>query len=203
MSDEEPAAEAERTPETYYVFKPSIAGASLEFLLQADRLEVRRGDRPFAHIPYRDIRKIRLAYRPVTMQNHRFITEIWSNAGAKASFASTSPRGIVGHDSFDAHYKLFVTELHRRVSAAGGTVEYLYGSPALLYWPGVLVFLGLCAGVIILAVQAVHSVESKTWTGFAMIGAMLLYFLWQTGTFFYRNRPGDYRPDALPPQVMP
>jgi hypothetical protein len=199
----DPMAGEELTPQTYYVFKPSIAGASLEFVLQADRLEVRRAGRTVGLIPYRDIRKIRLAYRPVTMQNHRFITEIWSSAGPKVSFASTSPRGIVGHESFDEHYKMFVAELHRRVSAAGGSVQYLCGSPAALYWPGVLVFLGLCAGVVTLAVQAVQSTELKTWTGFALVGAMMLFFLYQTGMFFYRNRPGDYRPDALPPQAMP
>jgi hypothetical protein len=199
----DPTAAEELTPETYYVFKPSLAGASLEFVLQADRLEVRRGGRTVGLIPYRDIRKIRLAYRPVTMQNHRFLTEIWSSAGPKVSFASSSPRGVIGHESFDDHYKMFVAELHRRVSAAGGTVQYLYGSPALLYWPGVAVFLGLCGGVVVLAVQAVQNMESKTWLGMSLVAVMMLYFLWQTGVFFWRNRPGDYRPDALPPQALP
>ena len=36
-----------------------------------------------------------------------------------------------------------------------------------------------------------------------LVAVMMLYFLWQTGVFFWRNRPGDYRPDALPPQALP
>ena len=32
---------------------------------------------------------------------------------------------------------------------------------------------------------------------------MLLIFLWQIGTFFWRNRPGPYRPDAVPSVVLP
>jgi hypothetical protein len=30
-----------------------------------------------------------------------------------------------------------------------------------------------------------------------------LVFGYQLGTYFYRNRPGRYRPDAIPPDVLP
>jgi hypothetical protein len=28
-------------------------------------------------------------------------------------------------------------------------------------------------------------------------------FAYQLGTYFYRNRPSRYRPDAIPPEVLP
>jgi hypothetical protein len=28
-------------------------------------------------------------------------------------------------------------------------------------------------------------------------------FLWQSGNFFRRNRPGLYRPEALPAELLP
>jgi hypothetical protein len=37
----------------------------------------------------------------------------------------------------------------------------------------------------------------------AVVGVFLALFLWQGGSFFRRNRPGLYRPDALPPDLMP
>jgi hypothetical protein len=37
----------------------------------------------------------------------------------------------------------------------------------------------------------------------AIVGAFLALYLWQAGNFFRRNRPGTYRPDALPADVMP
>jgi hypothetical protein len=32
---------------------------------------------------------------------------------------------------------------------------------------------------------------------------MVALFLWQMGTFLYRNLPGTYTPDSLPRRVMP
>ena len=37
----------------------------------------------------------------------------------------------------------------------------------------------------------------------AFIAAFMALFLWQGGNFFRRNKPGSYRPDALPPELMP
>ena len=34
-------------------------------------------------------------------------------------------------------------------------------------------------------------------------GAFLALYLWQTENFLRRNRPGTYRPEALPKEVMP
>ncbi len=39
--------------------------------------------------------------------------------------------------------------------------------------------------------------------GAAFIGFFMLLFVWQGGNFFRRNKPGYYRPDALPELLMP
>jgi hypothetical protein len=39
--------------------------------------------------------------------------------------------------------------------------------------------------------------------GAAVAGVFLAFYLWQLGTFFRRNRPGRYRPDAIPAAVLP
>jgi hypothetical protein len=196
MSDEQQEAPS---PETYYVFKPSLVGAPMEFMLHADSIEW-RGGRFSGRIFYRDVYKVRLAFRPVTTENYRFVTEVWSKTGAKVLIASTSWRGLVQQERHNAGYTAFVTELHRRIVAAGGAVEFATGSPVVLYWPGVMVLVGLCFGIVALAVQAV---QSQAFLGAAIVGAMMLFFLWQTANFFRRNIPGTYSPDALPRRVMP
>jgi hypothetical protein len=35
------------------------------------------------------------------------------------------------------------------------------------------------------------------------VTAFLGLFLWQAGNFFRRNRPGPFRPDAIPDSVLP
>ena len=49
----------------------------------------------------------------------------------------------------------------------------------------------------------VRALQSGSITGAAFIGAFLALFFWQAVGFFRRNRPGLYRPDALPAELMP
>lgn len=194
-----PNDDTPQRPEHYYAFKPSLVGSAIEMMLHPDNIEW-RGGRFSGRIFYREVRKVRLGFRPVTTENYRFITEVWSTTGAKLMIASTSWRGMVQQERHNAEYTAFVTELHRRIAAAGANAEFVSGSQPFLYWPGVAVFVGLCIGVVGLAVQAV---QTQQWAVFLVVIAMMLFFLWQTGNFFRRNLPGTYRPDALPERAMP
>ena len=182
-----------------YAYKPSLMGAPFEFRLMPDALEWRRGGSS-GRTPYGRIRRIRLAYRPMTMQNHRFVTEVWIADGPKLQISSTSWKSLVDHERFDAGYRAFVTELCRRVGVAAGETLFQVGSPAFLYWPGVLIFAG--AGLA-LAALIVRALQESAWGGAAFIAAFLALFLWQAGTFFRRNRPGVFAPSAVPEAVLP
>jgi hypothetical protein len=184
---------------THYAFRPSLVGAPSEFILGEADMEWRSGVRALK-IPYRDIKQVRLAFRPVTLQSYRFVAEVKSRTGIKSTIASTSWRSLVEHERHDLHYKAFLTELHRRIAAAGGSVTWVTGAPALLYWPGLVIFAGLMLTTASLAVRAVQAGE---WQATAFIAVMLGFFLWQTAAFFRRNRPGVYAPDRLPAHVMP
>jgi hypothetical protein len=189
----------DKAGELVYAYKPSLMGAPFEFRLTADAFEWRKG--MFSgRKPYKDIRRVRLGYRPITMQNYRFLAEVWPVDGPKLQIASTSWKSLVEHERFDGAYRAFVTELSRRIGAAGGATLFQTGSPAFLYWPGVIVLAG--AGLA-LAALIVRALQVEAWGGAAFIAAFLAFFLWQAGTFFHRNRPGTFRPDAVPPSVLP
>ena len=72
-----------------YGYKPSLMGAAWELRLRPDALEWRMG-RHEGRVPYGRIARIRLSFRPVTMQTRRFVTEIWPVGGPRLSIASTS-----------------------------------------------------------------------------------------------------------------
>ena len=182
-----------------YAYKPSLMGAPLEFRLTPLALEWRRGGST-GRAPYGRIRRIRLGFRPMTMQNYRFLTEIWTADGPKLQIASTSWKSLVEHERLDAAYRAFVTELCRRVGAANGQTLFQNGSPKLVYWLGLLVLVGASlalAGLIVRALQV------EAWSGGAFVAAFLAFFLWQAGTFFHRNRPGRFPPNAVPEAVLP
>jgi len=182
-----------------YAFKSSLIGAPMELQLAEDALEWRKGSAA-GRLPYRRIRRIRLSFRPMTMQNYRFLAEVWPADGPKLQIASTSWKSMFEHERLDAQYAAFVTELNRRTGAAGGPTSFDCGSPALIYWPGVVVLAGAAFGIAALAVRAI---EVGALAGAAFIGAFLALFLWQAGGFFLRNRPGTYRPEILPPLLLP
>src|ERR1044072_1050540 len=138
--------------ELSYVYKSSLMGAPLEFPLAPDALEWRKGGIA-GRTPYGAVRRIRLSFRPMTMQNYRFVTEVWPDSGPKLQIASTSWKSLVEQQRLDAEYSAFVSELSHRVGAAGGNTAFVTGSPALLYWPGVVIFTGTVGAVGALAVR--------------------------------------------------
>ena len=94
-------------------------------------------------VRYDRVRAVRLSYRPVTMQTHRFIAEIWSADNPKIQIVSVSWRSIMEQERLDKAYSAFVTELHRRVSAAGAAAKFTTGLPVVNYWVGVVIFSGV------------------------------------------------------------
>ena len=65
-----------------YTYKPSLLGAPHEFRLAPDALVWRVGGRT-GSAAYGDILRVRLSFRPMTMQPYRFQAEIWPDAGPK------------------------------------------------------------------------------------------------------------------------
>lgn len=182
-----------------YEYKPSLMGAAWELRLRPDALEWRTG-RHQGRIPYDRITRIRLSFRPVTMQTRRFVTEIWWPGAPRLSIASTSWRSLVEQAAQDHDYGAFVRELNARVAAAGGATSFETGVPPFLYWPGVVVFVGVAAG---LAVLTLRALALGAYSGAALVAAFLALFVWQSGGYFKRNRPGRYRPDAPPKELVP
>jgi hypothetical protein len=134
------------------------------------------------------------------MQGHRFVTEIWSPDHPKIQIVSASWRSLVEQERFDRGYAEFVTELHRRLAAAGGETQFITGVPALTYWVGAVVF-----GVVMVmtGIMVVRALQLGQWAVSAIIGVFFLVFAIQIGNYFRRNRPGRYRPEAIPRAVLP
>jgi hypothetical protein len=193
------APETDRDGNPVYAYKPSLLGAPSEFRLDPDALVWQLG-RHGGRIPYDRIKAVRLSYRPATMQPHRFVTEVWAPASPKIQIVSTSWRGLTEQERFDRPYAAFVTELHRRLAAAGSNATFSAGLPTVMYWVGVAVFVPVVIGV---AVMAARLILEGQWIAAAIVGGLFLVFGYQLASHFLRNQPQRYRPDAIPPSVLP
>ena len=187
------------TGEPLYAYKPSLAGAPWQFRLAPEAVGWRLGLRS-GRVPYADIRRLRLSFRPAGLLGRRFIAEIWPAAGPKLTIASSSWKGIAEQERLDAGYATFVAELHRRLAAAGSTAAFERGASAWLYWPALVV--GVTAAIA-MAALVVEALGTGAFAGALFVAAFLALFLWQSGDFFRRNRPGTYPPDAPPAAVLP
>jgi hypothetical protein len=192
-----------------YSYKASLVGAAFEFRLRPEALEWRKG-RHQGRTPYSRIARVRLSFRPMTMQMRRFVTEIWPVDGPKLTIASTTWRSLVEQSAQDDAYGAFIRELHRRLADQGLADQSLAAAPSqasfetgmspVLYWPGLVLFAGASVGFVVLTVRAL---ELAAYSGAALIGGFLVLSLWQSGVYFRRNRPGRYRPEAPPRYLVP
>ena len=107
-------------------------------------------------------------------------------------------------ERLDKSYSAFVVELHRQIAQvqdqASAPVRFDQGRSPLVYWPALAAYAGMGFGMALLAVRAL---QSGAHGGAAFIAGFMAFFLWQGGNFFRRNKPGVYRPDALPDVLMP
>jgi hypothetical protein len=182
-----------------YTYRPSLLGAPAEFRLSGDILYWTAG-RGGGEVPLRNVRLLRMSYKPASMQPYRFVTELWAEGASRLVIVSSSWKNMVEQERLDAQYAAFITELHRRIARAAAPARFMQGGHPFLYWPA-LVFFVLVA--LLLAAMVPHALQAHSIGGAAFIGAFLALFLWQGGNFFRRNRPGHYQPDALPPELLP
>ena len=182
-----------------YAYKPNLVGAPWVFSLKREGIAWEYGRRS-GLVRYDQVRRVRLSYRPATLQMHRFLAEVWSPQNPKLQISSTSFRGLMEQARQDGEYTAFVTELHRRLAAAGTAARFESGMNALLYWTGAAVMAVISATLVVFLFRVLANGDL---TGAAVVVGLMVLFVWQVGTIFYRNRPQIYRPDAPPAAALP
>jgi hypothetical protein len=202
--------EADIEADIEYAYKASLMGGAWMLRLAPDALHWSVGPMSGA-VPYGSIRRIRLSFRPVTMQSYRFLAEIWADKNPKIPIASVSWKSLMEQARQDEAYARFIVALHQRIAAAGGNPDLKAGALPFLYWPGVIIFVGLLVMGLSLAFQSLSLGERALgqpmdWTqtgAILVLVAMFFWLLWQMGSFFKRNLPRRYTLDAIPPDLLP
>ena len=183
-----------------YAFKASLAGGMCRFMLKPDALHWEIGRRT-GSARYDRIRAVRLSYRPVTMQSHRFVADIWPVGESKIQIVSVSWRSVMEQQQrLDTAYAAFLAELHRRIAGARGGTQFSAGLPLVIFWIGVTVFSAVLLATAALVFRAARTGQ---WAATAVVALFLAVFAYQIGQYFYRNQPRRYSPEAIPAAVMP
>lgn len=186
-------------PENTYSYRPSLLGAPHEFRLGEHGLAWNVGRRS-GSVAWRDIDRVRLSFRPASMQSQRFLAEIWAAGAPKLTIMSTSWKSMVVQERLDEGYAAFVTKLHRRLAQAQTQARFEQGINPLQYWPGLVVFGGVSLALAFLTVRAL---QQHAIGGALFVAGFLALFLWRGGDFFRRNRPRLYRAETPPAALLP
>jgi hypothetical protein len=190
---------AQPEPDARYAYKASLIGAAHRFELTDQGLSWQVGGKSGIW-PYRDIASIRLSYRPVSMQSHRFRADIERADGQRIVIFSTSRQTIALMAPQDQDYRAFITQLHERMAKAASNAALIAGIGPKTYAAGIglLVLVGI--SILGLLVRALGTGE---WAGALFLVGFAALFGWQIGGFVRRNRPRSYTFAALPPDLLP
>jgi hypothetical protein len=195
---QEQATSAE-PPRASYAYKASLIGAAHRFELTDQGLTWHLAGRSGTW-SYADIAAIRLSYRPVSMQAHRFRADISIKNGGRLPILSTSWQTAALMAPQDNGYRAFITGLHARMAEAGSKAELTGGLGPRVY-AAALALVALVG--LMLLVLFIRALAIGEWAGALFFVGFAALFAWQVGGFVRRNRPVGYSFDRIPDALLP
>ncbi|MVT49435.1 hypothetical protein GPL17_02930 [Bradyrhizobium yuanmingense] len=192
-----PGAEAGST--TSYAYKASLIGSAHRFELTEQGLSWHIAGRSGLW-RYDEISAIRLSFRPVSMQQHRFRADISRTGGGRIAILSTSWQTAALMAPQDNGFRDFLIELHARMAKAGSRAELTAGLGRKTY-AAVVAFLAVLA--VAMAGLLIRALLTGELAGVLFILGFAALFAWQVGGFVRRNRPQSYSFDRVPKALLP
>jgi hypothetical protein len=189
----------EGAPVTHYDYRASLIGSAHQFELTDAGLSWKISGRSGVWA-YTDIAQVRLSFRPMSMQARRFRADIKSTGGRRISILSTTWQTASLMSPQDHGYRTFITELHRRMAAAGSKAALIGGIGPTAYVAALAMVTLLAIAMAGLLVRAIAIGE---WYGVLFLVGFAALFSWQIGGFIRRNRPRTYDFDRPPEELLP
>jgi hypothetical protein len=187
------------SPAVRYAYRASLIGAAHQFELTDAGLSWRVSGKSDVW-PYAGIASIRLSFRPVSMQAHRFRADIENAGGARLVMLSTTWQTAALMAPQDNDYRAFIAQLHARMAQAASKATLIGGLTPRIYGAA-LIMLTLVA--LALSGLLIRAVAVGEWAGVLFLLGFAALFTWQIGGFIRRNRPRAYTFDHLPEALLP
>jgi hypothetical protein len=193
------ATQAARETPIGYAYKASLIGGAHRFELTDAGLSWHLAGRSGLW-GYADIAAIRLSFRPVSMQAHRFRADIRHVDGGRLAILSTSWQTAALMAPQDESFRVFIRALHARMKQAGSRAVLTGGLSRRVYLAAVVLVALLAIAMSGLLVTAL---AMRQFSGAAFILGFAALFAWQVGGFIRRNRPLAYTFESIPKKLLP
>lgn len=186
-------------PVTSYAYKASLIGSAHRFELTDEGLSWHIAGRSGVW-RYDEISAVRLSFRPVSMQQHRFRADVSRTGGGRIAILSTSWQTAALMAPQDTGFRDFLVELHARMAKAGSRAALTAGLGRKTY-AAVLALIALLA--VLMAGLLIRALMIGEFAGVLFILGFAALFAWQVGGFVRRNQPRSYSFDRLPRSLLP
>jgi hypothetical protein len=182
-----------------YAYRASLIGAAHRFELTDAGLTWHLAGRSGVWA-YADIAAIRLSFRPVSMQAHRFRADIRHGGGGRITILSTSWQTAAVMAPQDDSFRVFIRALHARMKQEGSCAVLTGGLSRRIYMTA-LALVALLA--IAMSGLLIRAIVMRQFAGAAFILGFAALFGWQIGGFIRRNRPLAYTFESVPEKLLP
>jgi hypothetical protein len=199
MSTSMPTSDAQVAPAISYAYKASLIGSAHRFELTDEGLSWHIAGRSGLW-RYCDISAVRLSFRPVSMQQHRFRADLRHADGGRIAILSTSWQTPALMAPQDNGFRDFIVALHARMEKAGSRAVLTAGLGHIAYSAALALLAVLAVAMAGLFIRALATGE---WVGALFIVGFVALFVWQIGGFIRRNQPRSYGFDTLPRTLLP
>lgn len=192
-------SEAEASSGESYAYKASLIGSAHRFELTDEGLSWHIAGRSGLW-RYDEISAIRLSFRPVSMQQHRFRADVSHAGGGRIRILSTSWQSPALVAPQDNGFRDFIVALHARMAKAGSRAALTAGLGRHTY-AAVLAFLAVLA--VAMTGLLIRALLIREFAGALFILGFAALFTWQVGGFVRRNQPQSYSFDSVPKALLP
>jgi hypothetical protein len=191
--------EARPASATSYAYKASLIGSAHRFELTDEGLSWHISGRSGLW-RYDEISAIRLSFRPVSMQQHRFRADVSRSGGGRIAILSTSWQTAALMAPQDNGFRSFIVELHARMAQAGSRATLTAGLGRKTY-AAVLAFLAVLT--VAMTALLIRALVIGELAGALFILGFAALFAWRVGGFVRRNQPQSYSFDRVPKALLP
>jgi hypothetical protein len=186
-------------PTLVYEHRAKPYAQEARFEMKPDVLAVTQGSRS-GDFAYRDIDLVRLLYKPRNTTNEGYQAKLYRKDRRTVGLTNLTWKSLVDLDRQDEAYSTFVRALISRIAADNPSVVLEAGMPR---WLHTLTALAGGIAMVALVFVGIQALRQGGWPMALMTLAIGAYFVWWTSRYLGRNRPRRFRPDAIPPDVMP
>lgn len=182
-----------------YTHSPRPLGGPISFALNGDRLTVDSG-RKVQEVRLGAVEIVRMTYEPGRIGQKSFRTKVTLKDGKSFTLSSLDWKNLVAAEERTEEYAAFARALCAAIAKANPQARFIAGKPYLV-WASTFAF---AVGSLAIMAYLIWRALQMGATTFALLGGLLaVVSVWQIEPMVRLNKPRPFRPDALPPELLP